>query len=88
MGPAKRGKGLIVAGAMTSHRWARADAVHSAHRVAHEPFWVRALLISVALAFFGLFLLMPLAVVFVEALKKGWGAYTAGTTKRCYARSV
>ena len=31
-----------------------------------------------ALAFFGIFLLMPLAVVFTEALKKGWAAYAAG----------
>ncbi len=40
-----------------------------------EPAWVRALLIGVALAFAALFLLMPLAVVFTEALRKGWDAY-------------
>ena len=43
-----------------------------------EPWWVRLLLISLSLAFFGLFLLMPLAVVFAEAFKKGWSAYVAG----------
>ncbi len=40
-----------------------------------EPAWVRTLLIGVALAFAALFLLMPLAVVFTEALRKGWDAY-------------
>ncbi|WP_301101030.1 sulfate ABC transporter permease subunit CysW [Propionivibrio sp.] len=43
-----------------------------------EAFWVRAVLIALALAFFGLFLLMPLAAVFAEAFKKGWSAYAAG----------
>jgi sulfate/thiosulfate transport system permease protein len=42
-----------------------------------EPFWVRALLIGVALAFLTLFLFVPLAAVFAEALKKGWQAYLA-----------
>ncbi len=42
-----------------------------------EPTWVRALLISVALVFALLFLFIPLAVVFTEALRKGWSAYLA-----------
>ncbi|MBV8565482.1 MAG: sulfate ABC transporter permease subunit CysW [Methylobacteriaceae bacterium] len=37
----------------------------------------RAVLIAVAVAFLGLFLFMPLAVVFVEALRRGAGAYFA-----------
>lgn len=44
----------------------------------NEPLWVRVLLISLALAFFGIFLLMPLAAVFAEAFKKGWSAYASG----------
>lgn len=42
-----------------------------------EPVWVRTLLIIVALAFLTLFLFVPLASVFAEALKKGWDAYIA-----------
>ena len=42
-----------------------------------EPVWVRTLLIVVALAFLTLFLFVPLASVFAEALKKGWDAYIA-----------
>jgi sulfate/thiosulfate transport system permease protein len=40
-----------------------------------EPFWVRALLIGISLAFLTLFLFVPLAAVFTEALKKGWSTY-------------
>jgi sulfate transport system permease protein len=36
---------------------------------------VRVLLIALALAFMALFLVMPLAAVFTEALRKGWDAY-------------
>jgi len=42
-----------------------------------EAPWVRALLIGIALAFLALFLFVPLAAVFVEALRKGWDAYVA-----------
>ena len=42
-----------------------------------EPFWVRALLIVVALTFMTLFLFVPLVAVFVEAFKKGWQVYLA-----------
>jgi sulfate transport system permease protein len=43
-----------------------------------EAPWVRRLLIGLALAFLLLFLLLPLAAVFTEALRQGWGAYLAG----------
>ena len=71
-----------MAGAVSNNRIAHQGAAASATspRVAatSEPFWVRVLLIALALAFFGIFLLMPLAVVFTEAMKKGWAAYAAG----------
>lgn len=38
---------------------------------------IRFLLIGIALSFLALFLLLPLAIVFVTALQKGWGAYWA-----------
>lgn len=48
-------------------------------RPAHltEPRWVRGVLLTVALAFLALFLLVPLAAVFAEAFKKGWQLYVA-----------
>jgi sulfate transport system permease protein len=42
-----------------------------------ESPWVRLLLIAVALAFLALFLFVPLAAVFYEALRKGWEVYIA-----------
>jgi sulfate transport system permease protein len=46
-----------------------------------EPFWVRAILIGVALVFLTLFLFVPLAAVFTEALKKGWEVYLKAITE-------
>ncbi len=40
-----------------------------------EPVWVRRALLGLALGFMGLFLLLPLAAVFTEALRKGLEAY-------------
>jgi len=49
-----------------------------ANRVARsDPRWLRAVLISVTILFLGLFLFLPLLTVFLEALRKGVGAYFA-----------
>ncbi len=45
-----------------------------------EAPWVRWLLIGLALAFMTLFLFVPLATVFYEALRKGWDVYLAAIT--------
>ena len=45
-----------------------------------EPVWVRRTLIGLALAFLGLFLFMPLAVVFHQALSKGVAVYWRAVT--------
>lgn len=41
-----------------------------------EVWWVRWLLISAAMTFLGLFLLVPLLAVFTQALASGWAVYT------------
>jgi len=46
-----------------------------------EPVWVRVLLVLGALAFLLSFLLLPLALVFVEALRGGWVAFAAAITE-------
>jgi sulfate transport system permease protein len=43
-----------------------------------EAPWVRRTLITIALVFVVLFLVLPLAAVFTEALRKGFGAYLEG----------
>jgi len=48
-----------------------------AMRARTEPALVRWLLIIVALGFLGLFIILPLVVVFTSALQKGWQAYLA-----------
>ena len=48
-----------------------------AHKGLTEPLLVRWLLTGVALLFLGLFLLVPLAAVFAQALERGAGAYMA-----------
>ncbi|SEF97435.1 sulfate ABC transporter permease subunit CysW [Marinobacterium lutimaris] len=40
-----------------------------------EPVWLRRMVVAIALLFFGVFLLMPLIAVFVEAFRKGIGLY-------------
>ncbi|HRW59480.1 MAG TPA: sulfate ABC transporter permease subunit CysW, partial [Defluviicoccus sp.] len=42
-----------------------------------EPAWARNLLIALGLGFIGLFLVLPLVAVFIEALSNGIGAYLA-----------
>ena len=46
-----------------------------------EAAWVRRTLTALALAFMALFLVLPLAAVFAEALRKGWGAYLAALSE-------
>jgi sulfate/thiosulfate transport system permease protein len=42
-----------------------------------EPRWLRILLIAIAVLFLGVFLFLPLLTVFMEAFRKGAGAYFA-----------
>ncbi|MBI2241230.1 MAG: sulfate ABC transporter permease subunit CysW [Magnetospirillum gryphiswaldense] len=45
-----------------------------------DPAWVRLALIAAALAFLGLFLVLPLAAVLAEALRKGLDSYARALT--------
>jgi sulfate transport system permease protein len=58
----------------TNAPMARVEPAYTPSPIA-EPFWVRALLVIVALTFMTLFLFVPLVAVFVEAFKKGWQVY-------------
>jgi sulfate transport system permease protein len=49
---------------------------HKLTKVAiNDPVWVRYSLIAVSLATIGLFLLLPLVTIFIEAFAKGWQKY-------------
>jgi sulfate transport system permease protein len=59
----------------------RSVAPRTALAATAEPAWVRRTLIGMALAFLAFFLFVPLAAVFFEAFKKGWGVYLAAITE-------
>ncbi|HEX2853647.1 MAG TPA: sulfate ABC transporter permease subunit CysW [Opitutaceae bacterium] len=51
-----------------------------ASRATNDPLWVRWMLTGTALLFLGFFLLLPLATVFGEALRRGFGPYFTAVT--------
>lgn len=73
---------------MTSASFAASDsqaqaqaAPRSALAATAEPAWVRRVLIAIAIGFLTLFLFVPLAAVFYEALKKGADVYLAAISE-------
>ncbi len=58
----------------------RAPIRVSGPRVIRNPVWVRWLFMTLALLFVGCFLVLPLAAVFTEALRKGFGPFFAAFT--------
>jgi sulfate transport system permease protein len=65
---------------MASAAKSRLNRTVRSQRGTEESPWVRAVLISAALGFAGLFLLLPLANVFAQALSKGWAHYLKALT--------
>jgi len=49
-------------------------------RVIRNPWWVKVAFMTIAFTFVAGFLVLPLAAVFTEALRKGWGAFFAAFT--------
>ena len=64
-------------GAAVATHWAARARRFEVNAATREPAWVKGSLITIALAFFGLFLLLPLVTVFAEAFRKGWQVYFA-----------
>jgi sulfate transport system permease protein len=57
-------------------------------RATTEPLWLRAILMTLALGFLALFLLLPLVIVFGEAFSKGWQVYVAAITEPAAAHAI
>ncbi len=55
----------------------RARSRYASNPAIREVASVRALVLAISLAFFVIFLLLPLIAVFVEALRRGWAVYLA-----------
>jgi sulfate transport system permease protein len=56
-------------------------ATPSAHEIRTEPFLVRWTLITIAIAFLTIFVVLPLVVVFTEAFSRGIGAYMSALSE-------
>lgn len=57
-------------------------------RATTEPLWLRAILLTLALGFLALFLLLPLVIVFGEAFSKGAQVYLAAITEPAAAHAI
>ena len=60
----------------------------AAPKATSEALWVKILLISIAMTFLALFLVLPLVVVFKESLAKGVGVYFAAITEPAAAHAI
>ncbi|MDD2833932.1 MAG: sulfate ABC transporter permease subunit CysW [Methylotenera sp.] len=60
---------------INTSQYSRYQSKVARSRATSEPAWVRYLLIGIALSFLSLFLFVPLAAVFTEALRKGFDTY-------------
>jgi sulfate/thiosulfate transport system permease protein len=58
-------------------RLARSPSASLPRPALRDPLWLRATLLTITVGFIGLFLVLPLVVVFSEALRNGVGAYFA-----------
>lgn len=74
-----------MAGAVSSLSAAKGGAQGNA---TSEAWWVKALLISVALVFLALFLWLPLAMVFSEAFARGFQVYWDSITEPAAAHAI
>ncbi len=79
-GPGVRPVGATVAALGGRDVTVRAERFETNPATRESP-WVRRLILVLALGFFALFLLLPLATVFAEALRKGLGVYLAALTE-------
>ncbi|HCK81544.1 MAG TPA: sulfate ABC transporter permease subunit CysW, partial [Candidatus Competibacteraceae bacterium] len=64
-------------GAAVATHWTVHARRFEASAATREPAWVKGVLLAIALGFFALFLVLPLATVFAEALRRGWSVYLA-----------
>jgi sulfate transport system permease protein len=68
----------MTATATTTLRDAHSGAARfEANAATRDSPWVKIAILGLSLGFFGLFLLLPLIAVFVEALRRGWEVYLA-----------
>jgi len=67
----------IMSGIAVSAPGLRSPSYFESRSATRDPKWVKWTLITLGVAYFTLFLLLPLITVFYEALRKGWDVYTS-----------
>jgi sulfate/thiosulfate transport system permease protein len=72
----------------TSRDIATGAARFESNTATRDPAWVKAVILTAALGFFALFLLLPLIAVFVEALRRGWSVYIAALVEPDAASAI
>jgi sulfate transport system permease protein len=55
--------------------------IYRTDKALRDSFWIKAVLLTLALAFLALFLFLPLVSVFVEASRKGYAAFAEAVTE-------
>ena len=70
-----------ITAAIPSSQYSNYQAKVARSRATSEPFLIRCLLIATVLVFLSLFLIVPLAAVFTEALRKGFAVYLSAITE-------
>ena len=63
-------------------------ATAAKHPAANDPLWLRIVLIGISLGFFSVLLVLPLVVVFAEALRNGVGAYVESLRERAAWQAI
>lgn len=59
-----------------------------ARRATSDPFWMKAMVLTLSLGFLFVFFVLPLALVFQEAFRKGWAAYLKVFDDRATTHSI
>lgn len=77
-----------IANRVTTNLATAGVAPRNVHAATQEPVLVRAVLITIALAFLSLFLLLPLLAVFTEAFARGIDVYFAAITEPEAAHAI
>lgn len=59
-----------------------------ARRATSDPWWMKTTVLSLSLAFMLVFFVLPLTLVFQEALRKGWAVYLQAFDNKATAHSI
>ncbi len=74
--------------AVTGLRLGRSKGSSVVPGIRKDPLWIKVLIISLVMVFFSFLILLPLALVFTEALRKGWEVYTTALVENAAFEAI